>query len=158
MNKSYLEEEYRRMHQKGAFTGGSLAKHVDEIKKLVSDHDVKTLLDYGCGKAKCHNEKLASSVTLYDPYCEPYTTHPEGTFDMVICTDVLEHVPEDEVGPLLHKLMHLADKVLFLAISTRPARKTFTNGENVHVTVRPKEWWEGMLETMRDIKIVRHYS
>lgn len=158
MNKDYITSEYRRMHEGGLFSGGSLKKHIPKIKKLVQEYNIKTMLDYGCGKASCHKEKLADSVYLYDPYYLPYDIKPKGTFDMVICTDVLEHVPEDEVGQVLHELISYTNEVLFLSISTRLASKKFANGENVHITIKPKEWWEAMLQNGKGIKIVSHYT
>lgn len=158
MNKEYIASEYRRLHAAKKFSGACLKKHLPEIKLLIAAHDCKSVLDYGCGKATYHHEARLPNTTLYDPYYAPYSKEPTGTFDMVICTDVMEHVPENEVGKVLADLINFTDKVLFLAISIVPARKTFANGENVHLTIRPKEWWEGMLSTAKDIQIVRHYS
>ena len=159
MNKDYIASEYRRLHEAKKFSGGCLGKHIPEIKELIKQYDCKTVLDYGCGKASAHHKnKLTDDVTLYDPYYEPYSKEPEGTFDLVICTDVMEHVPEDEVGKTLARLINLTDKVLFLAICTKPAIKTFSDGTNVHLTVKPKEWWDEMLDTHKDIIIVGHYS
>lgn len=158
MDKEYIASEYRRMHKVNKFAGGSLEMHLPEIRKLIKEHDCKTLLDYGCGGATFHKERLLPATTLYDPYREPYTKEPTGTFDIVICTDVMEHIPIDEVGKTLARLMELTDKVLFLAISTKPAGKKFANGENVHVTVRAPHWWDIMLSCAKNIKIIRHYS
>lgn len=160
MDKEYIESEYRRMHDGKMFNGGSLEPHLSEIKKLIEKYECKKILDYGCGKASVHKTHKLGDVTLYDPYYEPYSQKPSDDmlFDMVICTDVLEHIPEDRVGKVLHELMFFTHKVLFLAICTKPAKKTFKNGENVHLTVKPKEWWEEMLETAKDIQIVRHYT
>jgi len=160
MNKDYIASEYRRLHAANKFSGACLQKHLPEIKALIGEYDCKSVLDYGCGKATSHKKAGLSNVMLYDPYYEPYSKKPteDMLFDMVICTDVMEHVPEDEVGRTLHDLINYTNKVLFLAISTKPAKKTFANGENVHLTVKPEEWWESMLSTAKDIKIVRHYS
>jgi hypothetical protein len=35
------------------------------------------------------------SIRCYDPGYPPFSTLPEGRFDGVICTDVLEHCPEE---------------------------------------------------------------
>lgn len=158
MNKDFIANEYRAMHNLNKFAGGSLKSHLPEIKKIISTYNINSLLDYGCGGASCHKKPLVKSTTLYDPYREPYTKKPTGTFDLVICTDVLEHIPENEVGRTLAELLNFADKVLFLTISTKPARKTFSDGSNVHVTVKPIEWWENMLRTSKDVEIVRYYS
>lgn len=157
MNKDYIASEYRRMHEAGAFQGNSLRKHLAEIKALIKLHDIKTILDYGSGKGKL-SLTLPAEVTLYDPYHEPISKKPEGTFDMVICNDVLEHIPEDEAGQVIHELINMTDKVLFLSICTKPASKKFSDGTNVHITVKPEAWWEGMFNTHRNVIIVRHYT
>lgn len=158
MNKDYIASEYRRLHAAHKFSGACLQKHLPEIKRLITEYDCKTVLDYGCGKATYHKKAKLSNTTLYDPYYEPYSKVPMGEFDIVICTDVMEHILENEVGKTLAELIGYTKKVLFLAICTKPAHKKFDNGENVHLTIRSKEWWEGMLSTVKDIKVVRHYS
>lgn len=159
MDKEFLAKEYKAFHAKGKFSGGSLAPYIAGIKELVKQHDCKSLLDYGCGKARLHKKnRLIDNVTLYDPYYEPYSKKPNDTFDMVICTDVMEHVPEEEVGKTLAELLNYTDKVLFLSICTKPAIKKFSDGTNVHLTVKPKEWWDAMLSTAKDIKIIKVYT
>ncbi len=158
MDKKFLENEYRAMHAKKKFSGASLEPHIKEINALIKDNNCQTILDYGCGQAQCHKDKKIRGAILYDPYVDSYSVKPEGSFDLVICTDVLEHVPEDEVGKVLIELMNYTNKVLYLAICTKAAGKKFSNGENVHVTIKPKEWWESMLSTAKDIMIVRHYT
>lgn len=160
INKEYLASEYRNMHDKKNFSGSSLEPHLAEIKQLIKEYGCQSLLDYGCGKARYHKQPLVKNTTLYDPYYEPYSKLPTGTFDMVICTDVLEHVPEKEVPNIVADLINYTDKVLFLAISTKPAKKKFSNGENVHLTIWSPEKWDRLINAFisDDIKIVRHYS
>lgn len=163
MDKDYIASEYRRMHKEHYFTGGSLLIHLRRIKEIILKEKIKTILDYGCGKATGHKKLLTESVTLYDPYYEPYSKKPEGVFDMVICTDVMEHVPEDEVEEVLRTLIDHTGKVLFLAISTKPAKKKFANGENVHVTVRTESWWNAIIRiteeaSNKDINIIKVYT
>lgn len=158
MDKEFLAKEYMAMHAKKKFSGISLQPHISEIERLIKEYDCKTILDYGCGQGSLHKKKKLGEVTLYDPYYIPYSKKPSGNFDMVICTDVMEHIPEQEVGKVLAELIEYTDKILFLSISTVPAKKTFSNGENVHLTVKPKEWWELMISTAKDIKIVRKYT
>lgn len=160
MNKEFLAKEYKAMHDKKNFSGSSLEPYLPEIKQLIKEYGCQSLLDYGCGKARYHKQPLVTNTTLYDPYFEPYSKLPTGTFDMVICTDVLEHVPEKEVPNIVADLINYTDKVLFLAISTKPAKKKFSNGENVHLTVWPPKKWDRLIDAFISdgIKIVRHYS
>lgn len=160
MNKDYIASEYRRLHAANKFGGGCLKKYLPEIRDLIKQHDCKTILDYGCGKAAHHGRKGLGEVTLYDPYYEPYSKKPTGVFDVVICTDVMEHIPVDQVPQTIINLINYTEKVLFLAICTKPAIKTFGNGENVHLTVQPPEWWNNIIDSAnhKGIKIVRHYT
>lgn len=159
ITKEYLEAEYRRLHKGKKFNGGSLLQYLPELKDLIVQNNYQTVLDYGCGKAVVHNQyKLTDSVTLYDPYYEPYSQKPYGLYDLVICTDVLEHVLEEDVESVLAELHLYTKQLLFLAISTKKAKKTFGNGMNVHITVKPKEWWEDKIKKYSNIKIIRHYT
>ena len=161
MNKEYIASEYKRMHQAKQFPGRSLEKHLPELKALVEEYNCQSLLDYGCGEAMHHRKPfLVGNTTLYDPYCEPYSRVPVGTFDMVICTDVMEHIPEQDVARVIADLINYTDKVLFLAICTKPASKKFANGINVHLTVQPAPWWDRLIDSFNidGLKIVRHYS
>lgn len=45
------------------------------------------------------------SITLYDPGYEPYSTLPVGDFDGVICTDVLEHCPEEDIPWIFKRII-----------------------------------------------------
>lgn len=142
-----LIPQYHRMHENGYFAGRSLYKYVDEISETVRASKAKTLLDYGSGKGCQYVEgrvhELWGSImpTLYDPAVEQIARRPVGQFDGVICTDVMEHVPEEEVAETLADICGYAREWCFLAISCRPAKKCFPDGRNVHVTIRDEPWW-----------------
>jgi hypothetical protein len=142
------------------FPGFSLKSYVDYITTLVNKHEPDNLLDYGCGKGyqylvkRCH-EPWGILPHCYDPAVTFLDTKPEGTFGGVICTDVLEHVPEDDVDFVLSELFKYAEKFVFLSIATFPARKTMPNGINCHVTVKDKRWWlDKILQVSGDIDCV----
>jgi len=142
-----MAEQYGKLHGKiGKFAGRQVLHFLPDIRKLVEQTGSKTVLDYGCGKGKsiakiarkCGNVE----VTNYDPYFHPYSEHPKGLlFDGVICVDVMEHIPEDDVDDVLKDVYSLARKFVFFSISTREAKKKLPNGENTHCTVKSREWW-----------------
>jgi len=143
---------YRVMHNRGYFWGRSVRHHLDAIANLVTSSGAETLLDYGCGKGHQYTQKRCHSAwgnikpTLYDPGVPELSNRPKGTFDGVICTDVLEHIPEDELDDVIGDLVGYAKMWCFMSICCQPARKTFPDGRNVHVTIQPKEWWVRRLE------------
>ncbi|HEX6111833.1 MAG TPA: class I SAM-dependent methyltransferase [Geminicoccaceae bacterium] len=175
-----LTELYRRMHVEGdrtigmpseqTFAGGSVLRHVPEIKKLIDETGAQTLLDYGAGKGHQYawrdvelpNGSRVESLTaywgvtgiaLYDPGYEPLTSMPSGTFDGVICTDVLEHCPAEDIPWIIDELFGFACRFVYVTIAAYDAIKTLPNGENAHCTVRPPDWWRGVCSTASHIGI-----
>ena len=118
-----------------------MKKHLEEINNYIEDMDLRTILDYGSGKGKFHS-RISAKVTPYDPAYEPFSKEPVEEFDGVICTDVMEHIPEEEVEETLDKIFNFARYFVYFSISTKEAKKILPNGENAHCTVKPKEWWE----------------
>lgn len=143
---------YREMHKRKIFWGGSLLKQLDKIGALVKASGAQTLLDYGCGKGHQYSEKQAHlewggiMPTLYDPGVPELSHRPVGSFDGVICTDVLEHIPVDELDDVISDLVGYAKVWCFASIYCAPSKKTLSDGQNAHVTIRPPEWWRKRLE------------
>ena len=144
-----LVDQYRLMHDAGHFPGHSVNKHADSIKKLIGKTNSRTILDYGCGKGRQYAELNLHKYwnvepSLYDPATFP--EKPKGRFDGVICTDVLEHIPEEELEDTLREIFSYARKFVFLSICIRPAKKTLPDGRNCHLTIKPELWWRTLIE------------
>jgi len=65
---------------------------------------------------------------------------PAESFDMVFCTDVLEHVQEKDVHQALSELVRVTKKYIFCSISSGEA-EMFPDLK-LHQTVKPRAWWE----------------
>ena len=145
-----LIEEYRALHRQRAYPGTTIVPHAGLIEKLIRRTGARTILDYGCGagtqytKLKIHRNWRVR-MTLYDPAAKRWAAKPAGQFDGVLCTDVLEHVPEDEIDGVAADLAGYARLWCFATVCCRPAKKTFADGRNVHVTQRPLDWWRQRL-------------
>ena len=156
-----LIDSYKVLHQEeGKFKGISLVPLVPTLMSLIKENDCKTLLDYGCGKAipydkdRCKEvdlrnpiQKLCNlkSFDLYDPAYEKYATLPNKKYDIVVCTDVLEHIAEQDINYVLTEILSHSKKIVFLNISCQPALKHFKEGKfkgkNVHISVFDPSWW-----------------
>lgn len=159
-----LAEQYGKMHEMGYFPGQQVKYYKGNIADLVVGTNAKTLLDYGCGKGSCYegNEpayKAWGGIVpfLYDPYYPPHAARPDRKFDGVICTDVMEHVPEADIDDVLRDIAALANKFVFITICTRPAKKLLPDGRNAHVTVKPEEWWKEKLAKIRTNGLIIEY-
>lgn len=170
-----LEALYKTMHVEGdrqhqlppdqTFSGISLQPHVPLIDGLIKRFRAATLLDYGCGKAEGYRTVFQlpdgrrvqglqqlwnlRQVTLYDPGFAPYSAYPQGRFDAVVNTDVLEHIPEEDIDWILAEMFGFARSFLFTAIACYPANKILPNGWNAHVTLKSPGWWLDKLEQAR---------
>lgn len=145
--------EYREIAKLGGnFRGLSLVQHVREIRDVIARHRAKTILDWGSGAGDAYRPPHEVHITwgvnrfkirLYDPsfpkLCGP--PPPNTRFDGVICSDVLEHIPEADVPAVLETLFGHAGTFLWASVCCRKAKKKFADGTNMHLTVRPREWW-----------------
>jgi len=141
---------YRQLHEAGHFPGLSIRPFVPEIAQLVVETRAKSLLDCGCGKGHQYiierfHEAWGPRPTLYDPGVSEHDTKPAGRFDGVITTDMLEHIPEDELDAVVADLVRYARLWCFASVCCRPAKRRFPDGSNVHVTIRPFAWWQDRL-------------
>lgn len=117
---------------------------VAQVVKYSSELNIQTILDFGCGKSKTVDlvgKHLNCESFRYDPAIPEWANLPIAKVDLVINTDVLEHLDISEVDLLLDDISTITDNVFF-NISTRPAMQSLPNGENAHATVKKKVWWE----------------
>ena len=163
-----LINSYKKLHkEKGKFQGISLIPLVPTLINITKENNCKTLLDYGCGKAvpymkkKCKElgirrpiQELCNldSFDLYDPAYPKYNKLYNKKYDIVICTDVMEHIAEQDIDYVLKDILSHSKKTVFLNISCQPALKHFKEGkfkgQNVHVSVFDGHWWSDKVKNI----------
>jgi hypothetical protein len=167
-----LTEAYQRLHAEGerflniaprdTFPGLSLPAQAKRVKRLIMATGAANLLDYGSGKGRQYDLREFRAedgqrydgiqdywgvdfIHCYDPGYGPFNALPDRRFDGVICTDVLEHCPEEDIAWILEELFGYATRFVFATVACYPATKRLPSGENAHVTIRPPEWWQERL-------------
>ncbi len=156
-------EQYKSYHadRNTHYPGNNLKPQLHHIMDLIRDINPETLLDFGCGKGKQysewkHHEEMGVMPSLYDPAVPEFELLPDGPFDGVFSTDVMEHIPEEQIPETFEMISKRADKFVFLAISTQPAIAILPNGENAHCTLKPIEWWVDMWNKYSHKRIYTH--
>lgn len=142
---------YRAMAEGGGvFHGNTIANHAKGIGEFLRQHRCNSLIDWGCGRADAYRSPTnvwkgwrirPVNIVLYDPAFSAHSRKPRRAADAVVCSDVLEHIPEPEVGAFIDELFAHARKCVWASVCCRPAEKTFPDGTNLHVTLHPLEWW-----------------
>lgn len=147
------------------YNGADKAK-LNIIKNSVKNKDVKSLsiLDVGCGRGhylRLFREMGFKSILGIDPSRECATKYlkdvphivsdfssfakniPTNQYDIVFCTDVLEHIKPEEVDDFIKELTRLAPYSI-LGIANHP---DVQEGIELHLIQEPWDWWERKLLT-----------
>ena len=174
-SKEYKDtlEIYKKLHLNGTeldsadntFDGKSLKFFFQPIKQVIDLTKSNSIIDFGCGKAKYYFKEIAiknnsySNVTnywniddvfLYDPGVKDFAKYPKKKADGVICVDVVEHIPENDVIKFIEELFKLANKFVFIVIACYPAKKTLPDGRNVHLSLKTAIEWKQIIKNIKE--------
>ena len=138
---------------------------VDKFLEVVKPDS--TIIDFGCGTGKA---SIKLSENSHDVILVDFTDNCRDqealalTFiqadltksipvsaEYGLCTDVMEHIPTNDVGKVIDNIMKSADKVFF-QISTVDDHFGKMIGHALHNTVKPHDWWKGRFD-IRGLKV-----
>jgi hypothetical protein len=140
-----LQENY---HVQVPHYGTSGHKWADHIITLSKKMNTRSILDYGAGKCTLQ-KSLPFAIKNYDPFIPELSERPVP-HDIVVCTDVLEHIEPSCIDDVLADLYILTKQLIFLEASTVPASKFLPDGRNAHLIQENGNWWLG--------KIMKHFD
>lgn len=143
-------DQYVILHKQEAQYGKSsekianlVATAVNDLKPFLKPKSRPQIIDFGCGKSNLVEiiaENLSADFFKYDPAIPDYAELPKSHFDILINTDVLEHLDEAEIDSVLEDIKSLANHAYF-NIATATSSDILPSGENAHKTVKSKRWW-----------------
>lgn len=150
--ENLISDEYRdlnsQMHREKKYGFGG-SDWTDKVEQLRNELKLKTVLDYGCGQGT-----LGAALGNPDWFCEydpaiPGKEYPPRIVsDLVVCTDVLEHIEPDKLDSVLKHINSLSRNLVFFSISTVPAEKHLSDGRNAHINLHDAKWWRAKLESI----------
>lgn len=151
-----ISNEYKKQLEKvheAKKWGNSGKSWVFEIEPFADKVGAKSIIDFGCGtgslkKALEHKYDFVE----YDPGIEGKETLPDEPCDMLVCTDVLEHIEPEYLDETLEAIDRLYTKCAFLVIACNPAKEILPDGRNAHLIQEPPEWW------MKKFDNIEHYE
>jgi len=141
-----ISENYRelnaKLHESNSNYGKTGLKYASFVLDMCKQFFSNDVLDYGCGKRTLEAKlvKHGINVTNYDPALPEFCSIPEP-HDIVVCTDVLEHIEPEFLDNVLDDLARVTKRAGFFTIATRPAQKTLEDGRNAHLIQQEFRWW-----------------
>jgi len=148
-------KEYQKlltdMHESNKKWGSEFKK--SPIPKMLEDAIEKykptSILDFGCGKGfltkKLKQLYTNIEITGWDP---SHGTDLEGSYDMIVSTDVLEHVEPEYLQETLYDLQTKTNIAQYHLIACYNAVALLPDGRNAHLSVHtPDQWQQKFLDT-----------
>ncbi len=136
---------------------------LDAIGDVVPKKDVSTIVDLGCGTGRLVDRLNQAGHYAYGVDIAPNSVDPDilkswnnrfsfqplwekiplvshQLWDVGVCTDVMEHIPEELVKDTLQCIMRACHQVFFLIAGTLDYAGRM--GEvPLHLTVKSHAWW-----------------
>lgn len=151
-------KQYELLYKIKKNYGKTSIKLYDMLEKIINHLNILSVLDYGCGKSKLldlikKNKKI--KIYRYDPAIKKYSKLTKNKTDLVICTDVLQHVPLYDLDRVLKEIKSKGIYILFYIKCTNHKTK-LPNKTYANCTVYDKKWWlEKLSNYYDDIKEIK---
>lgn len=148
-----LIAHYAELHRSSRY-GDSSASIAHHVLPHVILSRAQSVLDFGCGQSRLPDiVSRYAPCARFDPAIPAHRELPAGPFDLTICIDVMEHVPESEIDDVFATIARVSRRALFI-IDTRMAKQLLTDGSNAHITVKPAGWWAAKLAPHYDFALI----
>lgn len=139
------------------FSGSLILPYEPELRAMVDRHEIKTALDYGCGKAIGWREGLAGrlgldELTLFDPAVPEFAEYGGDwgeSYDLVILCSVLFWIPTADLGWVLDRVYRMATKAVFIAEKIGDPKKRFLSDEDSHPRGLTSDDWATLIAAHR---------
>jgi SAM-dependent methyltransferase len=147
-----ISEEYKNIlstiHANTKF--GKRRKLPDHLADYIESKNPQSILDFGCGKGMLVDtlKEKYSNKTIYgfDP-ANPSFNKPIQEVDMIVSTDVLEHIEPIHIDATLKEIYDNC-KTTYHLISCAPAKLILSDGRNAHLIQETPVWWKAKFESM----------
>jgi len=171
-NQDYFEGKNKVAYDSYAKAGGLLITFANWTNELFKPDSV---LDVGCayGFVVKRFQELGVPATgvEYSPYAVSRAVTQEiiegdvrdlsrfkkNSFDLVMGTELLEHIPENDLIKAVKEMYRVSKRFVFLLICTAGSDHIESRdgkGDPSHITMKTRDWWESLfhrLDLKRDL-------
>lgn len=155
-------EKYERMWGLDAYRNLAPGEECAELFLKVAQPHGQKVIDFGCGTgrgalkiAECcpvlcvdFTENSRDEAAKHLPFLRADLTKPiPAQAPFGYCTDVMEHIPPEDVATVIRNVMASAP-VVFFQISTEPDLLGALINQDLHLTVKPHGWWRDLFTSL----------
>lgn len=141
-----ISENYKKVlqtiHESTPF--GKRAKFPKHLEQFIQDINPKSMIDFGCGKGRLVDRIKevypTISVRGYDPGNKNFNSPIEHPVDLLMSTDVLEHIEPVYLEETL-KFLSTKSRYVYHLIACCPAKLILPDGRNAHLIIEDQQWW-----------------
>lgn len=154
------QQKYQLMWQYDVYRESSPGERVvEDFLRLVQPDDM--VIDFGCGTGRAalkiaergipvlaldFADNCRDDEALGLPFLQWDLTRPiPARANFGFCSDVMEHIPPEQVSLVVQNIMASA-KTVFFQISTTPDHYGQLIGNHLHLSVHPGAWWKELIE------------
>ena len=142
-----ISDDYKKIltdiHDTSPF--GKRSKIPKYLADFIAQVNPPSIIDFGCGKGRLvqrlREDYPNVTVSGYDPGNREFNESLDNRYaDMLISTDVLEHVELEHID---NTLLYLSSKSRYIyhLIALSPAKLILPDGRNAHLILESKDWW-----------------
>lgn len=142
--------------------GPVLDAHIDAIESFIQGGKIVKVLDVGCATGivvkklvergydahGCDISEYAIKNTVTDPErvnvadVRDLSIYKNDSFDLVICSETLEHIPEEYINTAINELHRVSKQYVVFSV---PLGYRATDVHETHFTVHRREWWDQLI-------------
>ena len=141
-----ISEKYKKVletiHESTPF--GKRAKFPKHLEKFIKDVKPTSMIDFGCGKGRLIDriKEVYPDINVrgYDPGNTSFNSPIDKSVDLLMSTDVLEHVEPVYLEETL-KFLSTKSRYVYHQIACSPAKLILPDGRNAHLIIENQSWW-----------------
>ena len=151
MTDKNTQRERVKYWRKNIHDGTDCIQYYKDIKKWVSERNIKTLLDYGCGRGLQYDKNFdkligvpREDIDLYDIGSTTHGKLPLVIYEGIIAINVFNYITDEFIEQDLIELFRRGGD-LFVTIPLDDAE-------------RPMSWWDEIFESFDNHATVIYYK
>lgn len=140
-----ISDEYKQQIAKlhGKKNWGTTTTLGKACHDAIEKYNPKSILDFGCGKGQITEllKQMYPEKTIYG-YDPAFHDSMPDNVDMIMSTDVLEHIEPDLLKSTLADLDSRCNIVQYHLIACFKSKKSLPDGRNAHLIIETPDWWQ----------------